>query len=62
MTSTKEKGRPRESGPIPKVVLADTQEYTASLLNQQVFRLTSRCAISVGMAEAIAPMIYRVQS
>lgn len=63
MSIKKEKGRPAEGSPIPKFIPRQEQsESSASLLRIQVSRLTRRCAISVAMAEAIAPMIYGVQS
>jgi hypothetical protein len=57
MPATKEKGRPAEGSPIPKVVLADATEPKASLRNLQVSRLT-RCAVSAAMAVTIAPLIF----
>jgi hypothetical protein len=58
MIAVKEKGRPAEGSPIPNVVLADATEFKAPLLNLQVSRLTSRCAVSAAMAAILAPLIF----
>jgi len=58
MSVTKEKGRPAEGSPIPKVVLADATEPKATLLNLQASRLTRRCAVTPSMAAILAPLIY----
>ena len=60
MPATKEKGRPAEGSPIPKVVVYhDSQESKASALKLQVSRLT-RCAVSAAMAEVLAPLAFGV--
>jgi hypothetical protein len=59
--SSIEKGR-HEGSPIPKVVLADTPEFTANQFRLQIIQLTQRYAISAGMAEALAPMVFGVMS
>jgi hypothetical protein len=57
--AAKVRGRSGESSPIPKVVvLADNSEPKASLQKLQVARLTRRCALSVGMAAIVAPLIF----
>lgn len=48
----------RVNGPIPKCVLADAAEFKANPINLQVSALTRRCAISVAMAEALAPLAF----
>jgi hypothetical protein len=60
--ASKEKGS-QESCPIPMVyVCQDKSESNLSPLSLQVFRLTRCCAISAGMAEALAPLIFPVLS
>ena len=58
MQITKEKGRPAEGSPIPKVVLADATEPKVSLLCLQASRLMRRCPISEAMAAVLAPLVY----
>ena len=60
MSATIEKGSPAESRPIPKVVLPDTTEPKASLLNLQVARLTAACGVNADMAATLAPMVFGV--
>lgn len=55
----KEKGRPAEGSPIPKIVLGrNGAEDTKSLLNLQVAQITRRCAISAAMAAVVAPIMF----
>jgi hypothetical protein len=56
--ATNEKGCPAEGSPILRVVLADNAESKASHLKLQAFCLARRFAISVPMAEALAPLVY----
>jgi hypothetical protein len=58
MSATKEKGRPAEGSPIPKVVLTDATEFTTSLLNFQASRLVRLYAVNAAMAETLAPLIF----
>jgi hypothetical protein len=62
MSYPKEKGRPAEGSPNPKFVMADNADQTTNRLNLQVSRLTSRCAVSAAMAEALAPLAFGVVS
>jgi hypothetical protein len=56
-----EKAQP-ESHAHSKVVLPDIRDNSASILTLQVSRLTNRCAISVKIAEIIAPIVWGVRS
>ncbi len=62
MSVTNEKGGPAEGRPIPNYVLADNAEYRALQLQLQVFRLTRRCGVDVGMAQTLAPLVFGVMS
>jgi hypothetical protein len=61
MKSIKERGCPAESSPIPNYVVDNAKSKTF-ILNLQVSRLTRRCAISVAMAETLAPLAFGAMS
>ncbi len=56
-----EKGR-QDASPIPNFVCQDVSESKVPTHTLQVARLTRGCAITVAMAEALAPMVFGVRS
>jgi hypothetical protein len=57
--SIKEKGRPAESSPIPKIIHAHGQtESNLSLVQLQVSPLSRLYAVNGPMAEVLAPLVF----